>query len=86
MNLVLWDHFRIWILYAPFLFGREYWDSWVLSSMMQIYLGLKERNTTEYKLEAFLGVNKKLTMKRPSLSLYLSTQSRSQELKRTKGN
>ncbi|KAH9532040.1 hypothetical protein CY35_19G067900 [Sphagnum magellanicum] len=27
----------------------------IVGNMMQIYLGLKEQNTTEYKLEAFLG-------------------------------
>jgi small subunit ribosomal protein S7e len=31
--------------------------------MMQVYLDPKERNTTEYKLETFSGVYKKLTGK-----------------------
>jgi small subunit ribosomal protein S7e len=37
--------------------------SWDVLCMMQVYLDPKERNTTEYKLETFSGVYKKLTGK-----------------------
>jgi len=53
----------IWrISSASHLCGRKSWDLYILS-MMQVYLDPKERNTTEFKLETFSGVYKKLTGK-----------------------
>jgi len=45
------------------LCGGKPRDLFIFLSMMQVYLDPKERNTTEFKLETFSGVYKKLTGK-----------------------
>ncbi len=51
-----------WISSASHLCGRSR-DLCIVLNMMQVYLDPKERNTTEFKLETFSGVYKKLTGK-----------------------